>query len=182
MKARIHIVIALLGGFVAANLYASGQAGIYGVIERVVFEPNDAMPERVQLWGAFALIERTSGSYNGSNYTQVQGQVFTNYQYQRPTRGYLYFKLPEATTDIANAKREWKDLASVAGKREAVAFGLWDRFRGDDKLMRIRDAAEKPQDPDVYLTNLGVARLGANGSHAAIVDELLKLLKTSKPH
>jgi hypothetical protein len=177
MRVRIVIVIALLSGFVAAQLHASGQAGIYGIIERVVFEPNERSPERVQVWGVFALIERMPSGYRGLNTTEVQGQVFTNYQYQRPTRGYLYFKLPEAPADIANARREWADLASVAGTQQAVAFGYWDRFRGDDKLMRVRAAAAKPEDPDRYLSDVGVAKLSGTGNHAAIVSELLKLLK-----
>jgi hypothetical protein len=104
MKARISLVVALLGCVAAAILHASGQAGIYGVIERVVFEPNDQSPERVQIWGAFALIERMPLDYNGPNNTRLDGQNFTNYQYQPPTRGYLYFKLPPASGDIANAR------------------------------------------------------------------------------
>ena len=177
MKARISLAIALLTGLVVAELHASGQAGIYGVIERVVFEPNAGAPERVQVWGAFALIERMPSDYRSPGATNVQGQTFTNYQYQRPTRGYLYFKLPEAPADIANAKREWTDLASVAGTREAVAFGYWDRFRSDERIMRIRDGADKPANPDPYWTNVGVAKLGSTGNHAAIVAELLKLVK-----
>jgi hypothetical protein len=142
----------------------------------VVFEPNAQAPERVQIWGAFALIERISATCAAPNMTKVQEQVFTNCQYQRPTRGYLYFKLPPASADIANATREWADLAGVAATREAVAFGYRDRFRGDDRLMRIRSAGTAAEDPDVYLTNVGVARLGATGNHAAIVAELLKLV------
>src|SRR5436190_21660519 len=101
MSRRIAVAATLLILFSSAGIRASGQAGIYGVIERVVFEPNAQAPERVQIWGAFALIERMSSTYVGPNMTNVQGQVFTNYQFQRPTRGYLYFTLPQAGADIA---------------------------------------------------------------------------------
>jgi hypothetical protein len=175
MRTRLGVIAVLLLGFVAAGVHASGRAGIYGVIERVVLEPNDGAPERAQIWGAFALIERTSSMYGAG--TEVQGQMFTNYLYERPARGYLYFTLPQTSADSAIAKREWADLVAVAGKREAVAFGMWDRFRGDDKLMRIRGANETPQNPDVYLSNVGVARLGSAGNHASIVAELLKLVR-----
>jgi hypothetical protein len=181
MRTRIAVASTLLVLFISANLHASGQAGIYGVIERVVFEPNSQAPERIQIWGAFALIERMSATYVGPNMTTVQGQVFTNYQYQRPTRGYLYFRLPSASADIANATREWADLARVAGTREAVAFGYWDRFRGDARLMRIRSVGVTPDAPDVYLTNVGVARLGTAGNHATIVADLLKLVDKREP-
>ena len=43
--------------------------------------------------------------------------------------------------------------------------------------MKIRDASAKPDDPDVYLTDVGVAKLSSTGNHAAIVAELLKLVK-----
>jgi hypothetical protein len=43
--------------------------------------------------------------------------------------------------------------------------------------MKIREAAAKPDDPDVYLTDVGVAKLSSTGNHAAIVAELLKLVK-----
>jgi hypothetical protein len=79
-------------------LGASGQAGIYGIVERVVFEPDAQAPERVQVWGAFALIERLiqrmMSAYDGPNATTVGGQFFTNYVFAQPKRGYMYFKLP----------------------------------------------------------------------------------------
>jgi hypothetical protein len=157
-------------------LGASGQAGIYGIVERVVFEPDAQAPERVQVWGAFALIERMMRAYVGPNATTVGGQFFTNYVFAQPKRGYMYFKLPTEPADIVNARREWADLASVAGTRQAVAFGLWDRFRGDTRIMIVREAPAAPADPDVYLTNLGVAKLPATGAHAGIVSALTQIV------
>ena len=173
MKTRFAPVVALFASLVV-GLSASGTAGIYGVVERVVFEPSAAVPERVQIWGAFALMERMSRD-GGSSGTEVNGQVFTNYVFQKPTRGYLYFMLPGAPASVENARREWKDLASVAGSRQAVAFGYSSRVAGH-KMMRVRDASGKPTDPDVYYTNVGVAKLPAAGGHAAVVADLLKLI------
>jgi hypothetical protein len=173
-RIRNAALIAALAGLASAHALASGEAGIYGIVERVVFEPDARAPERVQVWGAFALIERTQTA--GPRGTAVQGQAFTNYLHQKPTRGYLYFRLPDVTTETENARREWSDLASVAGTQQAVAFGYWSRFRGD-KLMRIRDGGSKPENPDPYYTDMGVAKLAASGSHANIVSELRKLLE-----
>ncbi len=36
---------------------ASGPIGVYGIVEKVVFEPNDKNPERVQVFGAFVHVE-----------------------------------------------------------------------------------------------------------------------------
>lgn len=174
MRIRNAAIIFACMGLASAHVLASGQAGIYGIVERVVFEPDARAPERVQIWGAFALIERSGTVRPG--HTEVQGQVFTNYVYSKPASGYLYFRLPDVTKEIENARREWSDLASVAGTQQAVAFGYWDRYRGDT-LMRIRDKASKPENPDQYYTDVGVAKLAASGSHANIVSELRKLLE-----
>ena len=159
MKTRMAGVAALLGGLVI-GLSASGQAGVYGIVERVVFEPNAAAPERAQIWGAFAMIERTTDG-------------FTNYVYRKPTAGYLYFTLPDVPANVDNVRKEWKDLATVAGTKQAVAFGYWDRGQ---ELARVREASGKPADPDVYYTNVGVVKLPNAGSHAGIVADLRKLI------
>src|SRR4026209_361129 len=101
-RTRSAAVAVLLAGLVVAYVHASGQAGVYGVIEKVVVEPATGPAERVQVWGTFALMETI-------------GREFTGYVYKQPEKGYLYFKLPAENRDIENARREWKDLASVAG-------------------------------------------------------------------
>jgi len=160
MKARsIVAAAALLIGVLVIELRASGQAGVYGVIDRLVVEPAAGPAERVQVWGAFALMETI-------------GSGFTGYVYKRPARGYLYFRLPTSPSEVENARREWKDLASQAGAKQAVAFGYWDRNRGD-AMMTVRDASAKPANPDIYYTDIGISKLNNPGS--GIVDELLKL-------
>jgi hypothetical protein len=154
--------VAVLIGLVVAHVHASGQAGVYGVIERVVVEPASGPAERVQVFGAFALMETVS-------------RGFTGYVYRQPQRGYLYFKLPEGSANIENARREWKDLASVAGTRQAVAFGYWDRNRGD-AMMSVRNPAVAPVNPDVYYTNIGVTKLNSSGDRT--VEALLRLAAT----
>lgn len=44
----------------AATGSASGAIGIYGIVERVVFEPDERTPTRVQVWGAFAYADGRS--------------------------------------------------------------------------------------------------------------------------
>src|SRR5690349_3991397 len=62
-------LLLLLSGF---NAFASDPVGIYGFVDKVVFEPNDTAPERAQVWGGFALA-RDRGD-----------------RYDAPQRGYLY--------------------------------------------------------------------------------------------
>ncbi len=160
MKARMLPVIVGLVGLLAVQVQASGQAGVYGVLERVVFEPASGDPQRIQLWGAFMLVEH------------LPGQGFTGYPFGPPARGYMYFTLPEDRSAFENTRREWADLKSVAGTRQAVAFAYWDRLRGM-KILRIRDSATKPEDPDIYYTNVGVTKLNPAGSHRHLIEGLL---------
>ena len=144
--------------------------------------------ERVQLWGAFAYVD-------GVNNT---GAV------SKASRGYLYFRLPDGgrDVDIANVKREWADLKSVAGTGQAVAFGHWGYIAAFSSLqpdrkttapstiyhnlagrnltadMRVRPAEETPSAPVVYQTNIGVVKLSEQGNHADIVKKLKEALAT----
>lgn len=166
-----------------ANLFASGAAGIYAIVEKVVFEPNEQAAERIQVWGAFAFTDQ-----NQQSITAVK-------------RGYLYFKLSSGGADLA--RKEWMDLKSVAGTGQAIAFGLWPYFgaladlQSDDRTgatrtppqtlapepgspvtdVRVRPAAEAPSGPAVYATNAGIVKLSPDGNHSEIVKRLTESLK-----
>lgn len=161
MNRRHMAAFVLLLGTAAVTLTASGQSGIYGVVEKVIVEPPNGPAERIQVWGAFALMERS-------------GQGFTSYVFTRPALGYMYFRIPENATAAANARREWNDLASVAGKKEAIAFGYWDQYRGD-RMPTVRAADATPQNPDPYLMDVGLVKLNAAGNPT--VAALLKLVE-----
>src|SRR2546428_475276 len=99
--------LARLAAFVAASLVglsasASDPIGIYAVIDKVVVEPADGPPERVQIWGAFSLARERN-------------------DYTTPVRGCLYFRLSDDKPDVC--RKEWKDLLAVADKGEIVGFG-----------------------------------------------------------
>ena len=184
MAARLSLSFLLV--LAASAAFASGPVGIFGVIERVVFEPDETRPERVQVWGAFA--------YSDGGSTETSPVA----------RGYLYFTLPPPSPRSPNepelARREWRDLKSVAGSGQAVGFGQWGyvgRFnglrldgpsvgsssvperspRGALPTMRVRPATEPPLRPAEYYTNAGVVTLPESGSHAEIVRTLRNALR-----
>lgn len=138
--------ITLSAGAISAP---SDLTGIHAVIEKVVFEPNEAAPERVQIWGAFL----------------IAGEP-------KPQRGYLYLGLPPIvmmcstcppeSAATGNAKIEWRDLASMAGTGQGVAFGA--RFF----LGRVRQSAETPKAPDRYPVFMGLAKLGTHPDVATL--------------
>jgi hypothetical protein len=176
--------VVLLAG--AVHLGASGPLGIYGIVEKVVFEPNEQSPDRVQVWGAFAYVE---------------GGVGQSLTISKPARGYLYFRTVPANDVAATLVRnEWADLKSVAGTGQAVGFGRWGYIGGFGGLqpdvnnrkppyilersvgnqltdLRVRPATEAPAAPALYQTDSGVVKLPESGSHAAIVKQLRAALR-----
>ncbi len=178
-----------LGSSVVA---ASGRIGFYGIIERVVFEPNEAAAERLQVWGAFAYVD---------------GGASKNVAVSSVHRGYLYFRLrsdiPGFTSqaEIDLTRKEWTDLKTVAGTGQAVGFGswgyigtfgvlepngiagppsyLWERkpSGGARADLRVRPATEAPSAPATYQTETGIVKLAETGSHASIVRQLRDALR-----
>ena len=149
---------------------SSGSVGIYAVLEKVVFEPSEQTPERIQLWGAFAFVDaRTS-------------------QTTMPRYGYLYFKVPSNWSAAAKKRvqREWSDLKSVAGTGAVVAFGDWfftGRFTSDSPEaptsvpVRVQTKAVIPSEAVDYSTNTGVVKVSSVGNQSKLVEELRAVLR-----
>jgi hypothetical protein len=171
----------LVGGIGLAALVftgdsrVSGLVGTYAIVEKVVFEPNAKEPERVQVWGAFALVDYGFGKITDS------GRIVSP-----PQRGYMYFKLPADARISKLAKTEWADLQAVAGTGQAVAFGEWfytGRYSNAREIeakvrdrVRIRPDSAKVAGPDDYITNAGLVKITAK-SHAELVEQLKKALE-----
>lgn len=180
----IRTVLAIVGILAGvAHLTASGPLGIYGIVEKVVFEPNEAAPERIQVWGAFAYVDGAGG----------QGMTVS-----AAKRGYMYFRVDPSKADII--KKEWADLKTVAGTGQAIGFGQWGYIGAFHALqpdtrssqppyilesgprnpltdLRVRPASEAPANAAQYQTNAGIVKLSETGGHAAIVAQLKDALK-----
>jgi hypothetical protein len=126
------------------GLQASDRVGVYGLIDKVVFEPNAESPERVQIWGAFAIATREDRDL-----------------YDPVARGYLYFKLPAANERLVRA--EWRDLKALAEAKKIAAFSA--RF---GQSIRLRAASETPQSPDTYTLGVGVQAVRPDRDYAPI--------------
>jgi hypothetical protein len=137
----------------AVTLSASDPVGVYAVVEKIVLEPSDAAPQRIQIWGAFSLADR--------NHTDNYGP---------PERGYLYYSCPQGQDSVC--RNEWADLKTVAGKNAGIGFG--GRYKD---LGRVRKADEKVASPDTYPIQLGVVRMTGFRSSLPVVDRLKAALK-----
>ena len=133
---RITAGLVMLGACLALSvaLRASDMVGIYGIVEKVVLEPSDAAPQRVQVWGAFALAEGRGSTY------------------QAPQRGYLYYTCPSGQE--STCRNEWADLKSLAGKKTGVGFGQRYKPTG-----RVRGPQEKAASPDTYPIEMGIVKV-----------------------
>lgn len=122
---------------------ASDRVGIYAVVDNVVFEPAAGTPERVQIWGAFAVAKPDDRDL-----------------YQPVQRGYLYFTAAESK-HLAHA--EWNDLRSLAGTRRIAAFSA--RF---GQSVRVRRDDEQPRSPDRYTLGVGIQAIQPNRDYPPI--------------
>ena len=147
------LIVLVVCVLTAVSIRASDFVGVYAVVERVVLEPSEPAPQRIQIWGAFAL----SDGKSGSNYGTAQ-------------RGYLYYDCPAGRETVC--RTEWTDLKSVAGKDTGVGFGARYKATG-----RIRKADEKPAAPDLYPIERGVVRLSAGHESLPVIDRIKAALR-----
>jgi hypothetical protein len=182
MKSATKSILAVLILLLATSaLQASGLVGIYAVVSKVVFEPDDKSPERIQIWGAFTLVD--GGATSG-------GKTLT------PQRGYMYFALPSAAENANRrqvALKEWADFKAIAGTNHAVAFGRFNYFGAfTDELISVpagmvdmgnvlrspvRADSVAPVSPTIYPLNMGLTKLSDTGDLATIVNQLQQALK-----
>lgn len=178
-------LVVLLGAAVLAASPAPRKDphGVYGVIDRVVFEPDRAAPERVQFWGVFALADGI-GIANGEISRIDMGK------FQPARQGYLYYSLNPS--DPAATRADWVALEALAGTGEPVAFGAffppsfevpvnerreamleWAK-RALAHNGRIRQAGDRPAAPDVFPLRMKNAPPGvrADPGRPAAIDVL----------
>jgi hypothetical protein len=135
----------------------SDHVGVYALVDRVVFEPNDAAPERVQLWGAFAVAHATNRN-----------------TYESPQRGYFYYSLAPGKAEVC--RREWADFKAAAGTGQIIGFGSRDAQKG-----RLRKAGEAAANPDAYPVAWGLTRMSQRSSTYAPLVELRALPAPRSP-
>jgi hypothetical protein len=120
----------------AAGASASGPVAVYALIDKVVMEPNEREPQRLQVWGVFSVAKGEKG-----------------YEYESPAYGYMYFSVLPDSAD--KCRREWVDLGKLAGTDQVVAIGDRTLFKG----ARVRSRSEKPDKPDLYPLAWGLLRI-----------------------
>ena len=141
-------VVGVMTALATDVLRASDPIGVYAIVDKVVVEPSSGAPQRIQIWGAFALAQPE----NPDDYGAAQ-------------RGYLYFSCPPGQAEVCRS--EWSDVQSVAGKSVGIGFGARRLNNG-----RVRKADEKPASPDEYPIQMGVMRVTGRAGQNEVVGRL----------
>jgi hypothetical protein len=125
---------ALLGLLAGGAATASDRIGGFGIIDKVVLEPDTKAPTRAQVWGTFTV----ASDANGRSYTA-------------PAYGYLYVSAPAGQEETC--RKEWKDFQRYAGTGDVVGFG---RSSTIADTVRVRAASDRPNKADTYPVNFGL--------------------------
>ena len=146
MRLLRTIGVAVVGLVLASGtIAASDPIGVIAILTKVEMEPNDQAAERVKLWGAFAVPDRSS-----------------NFGRQPAKKGVMYFKLPPGRE--AETRNEWADLKTVAGTERVVGFGSYFMRTTQGAPAVVLEVPVYAEDaaavPVVYPTNIGVQRFG----------------------
>jgi hypothetical protein len=144
-------VVALMLGLVA-EVQAGGYPPVCMAVERIVWEPDEAAPTRIQIWGSFAFLKEGT-------------------RYGPPVRGYLYYSLLKGHED--ECRKQWKDLSQLVAKNHLVTFGMCNQPRVDGDL-------QQPGEKRVVPTAFPLMKLEANFAAAEeVVDaKILKQLRS----
>jgi hypothetical protein len=144
MKAAASIgAVFLVSLLCATHAHASDPMAVYARVDRVVLEPNSDSPQRIQVWGVFAMAKPDDRN-----------------DYLAPVRGYLYLTL---AGDSRTVRAEWEDLKQVAGTGQIVAFASRYELKA-----RLRQADERPASPDAYSVNFGLTKVRGRTDYGPI--------------
>ncbi|HLJ96626.1 MAG TPA: hypothetical protein VKU02_25865 [Gemmataceae bacterium] len=128
------LVVALAGNQEAR---AGGPPPVYVALDKVVFEPNEETPTRIQIWGSFSLQEGNS--------------------YGPPQRGYLYYAAPRGAEE--ECRKEWAVLKKMAKKERLISFGICGE---PDVHVHLRQPKAVLAAPDSYPYGKGGFAPGEN--------------------
>jgi hypothetical protein len=132
-------------------LLASSPFGIYAIVDKVVLEPSENAPERIQIWGVFVVPVPMSTSRHGP-----------------PQRGFLYYSMAPGREETT--RKEWADLKTVAGTGQTIAFAQYwvpnpnDPNGNPHRSLEVRvhkgwDVASS----EVYPLGIGIVKLRNEG-------------------
>lgn len=129
-------IVAIAAIVTPSHGIVSDQVGVYGLVEEVLLHPDDQNPTRVEVRGVFSVAAGQLGD-----------------EYRPATAGYLAFTI-EAGQEKPT-RDQWRDLRSVAGTGECVAFGT----RYSQQGVRVRPVGRGDLATTPYQVHMGVRKV-----------------------
>lgn len=165
---RVSRLAAVLVPVTAAALFAAASSarkdphGVYAVVDSVIFEPSAGTPERVRLWGSFALANVVGMKDGKIDYIQFG-------HFHPPQPGFMYYSVNPR--DETGTRADWAELKEIAGTGQAAAWGASippagtrTPSSGPDTATarwimgyngRVRASTDPPVNPDVFPQRIG---------------------------
>ena len=112
--AAVLVPVAAAATLAAAPSLRKDPHGVYAMIDSAIVEPSAGSPERIQLWGRFALADIV---------TIKDGKIETLQLgfFHRPKRGFMYYTVNRL--DTAATYADWATLRAAAGTGRLVGWG-----------------------------------------------------------
>lgn len=164
-------ILTVIGGAAPASPsqdpYRTEYIGIYGIVEKVAFEPNEESPQRIRIWGAFTVPAPMS-----------------SFQRMPVQRGFLYFAMVPAIE--AAMRKEWAEIRAVAGTGQGIGFGRYwvngDGPNGNPHTalnVQVHSDSEVAA-PEPYPAGLssGVVRMDKHENEPGILVQLQEVLRS----
>src|SRR5438552_16589445 len=97
IMSRIKWAAALILAFAfVVDARAGGPPPVCMVIDKLVFEPNEEAPARMQIWGTFSFLKEKTN-------------------YGKPVQGYLYYTLANGKEE--QCRKEWGRLKKLVADK-----------------------------------------------------------------
>ncbi len=106
--------LAAAAALAAAPSVRKDPHGVYAMVDSVIFEPAAGAPERVRLWGAFAIADPITIENGKVTYIEIG-------RFNPPVRGYMYYAVNPR--DAAGSRSQWAAISAVAGTGRLAAWG-----------------------------------------------------------
>ncbi len=124
MKTFTCLVGLLVLCVTTAEVRAGGPPPVCMAVDKLVFEPNEDAPTRIQIWGSFALLNDRREAYGN------------------PVRGYMYYTAPPGKDE--ECRKEWAKLKKLVAEQHLVSFGMCGEPKVDVHHRKPTDKLETP--------------------------------------
>lgn len=125
-KIMKFVMVAMFVLAFTTQVMAGGPPPVCMMVDKVVLEPDNKSPDRIQICGKFVFCSNNS-------------------TYGKPVEGYLYYTVAKGKEDAC--RQEWAKLQKLVADKHVVALGSCGSPNVDGHL---RNSLDTPKSPVVF--------------------------------